>query len=129
MVAHSLIPRTNYQNILRSKIRSGIMNTSSLAESLTPPPSNKDGGQQQNQVNKQQITFRSNQTPMGLGLTSCTMNLESSDKTTGYFGLAHDVLAPLSREQAPLVEEKGVWSVINSISCLYAENSIRNCLE
>ena len=105
------------------------MNTSSLAESSTSPPNEKDGLQQQNQVNTQQVAFRSNQTPMGLGLTSRTMNLESSDKTAGYFGLAHDILAPLSREQATLVEEKGLWSVIDLILCLYIDNTIGNCLE
>ena len=116
MTTDNLIPRANYQSILRSKIRSGIMNTSSLGESSTLPPNEKNGLQQINQVNKQSMNHRSNQTPMGLGLTDRTMNLESSDKATGYFGLVHDVLAPLSREQAALVEEKGEWSVIHWIS-------------
>lgn len=48
---------------------------------------------------------------MELGLTSSTMNLEPSDRTTGCHGLASDILAPLSQEQAILVEEKRLWSV------------------
>ena len=107
-----LIFRTNFRNNLRNRIHLGTqMETSKGSMPSSSNPARSTIQVFQSHPNNSNFTFRSDSTPMSIGLVSSTMHSHPNHGNHHNWDLGYEISAPLSAHHNTMVREKEDQSV------------------